>query len=283
MPVQDKTIQVNNLNVHYWESDDEHPRTLLLLHGGIGSAETHWKAIIPALADSYQIIAPDLPGFGKTDILPTMTVDMLAEWLRDLLNALRINQAAVIGSSFGGLVARVFAAVFPQRVPAVILVNGGSVPRFPLAMRLLARVPALKDMVFSMASQSQTSLGGLKKLTYIHDILTEQFIWQARAESKGLAEVLRLLSLNPPPTQLMPPVPTLLLWGEDDGVLPLSVAQALRKELSNATLVPVAKCGHFPHLETPEVFAFQVKKFLDQQSAVSTSELPGLPLKKNWQ
>lgn len=129
MKINEQTITVNGLATRYYEAGSGNTRTLLLLHGRFGDAHLHWAEIMPVLADEFHLIAPDLPGYGGSAPLPALSLEAFVDWTQSLLDALNIEQAAVVGSSFGGTVARLLATMRPTYVPALILVNGGGLPR----------------------------------------------------------------------------------------------------------------------------------------------------------
>jgi pimeloyl-ACP methyl ester carboxylesterase len=125
---------------------------LLLLHGGLGDASTHWRWCWNALADGYALYAPDLPGMGgMSAALDTPGYQALVDWTVALLDALGLQQVAVVGNSFGGALARLLAANYPARVSRVLLVNGGRVVGLP-GLRALVRLPGVAGMLFNMAA-----------------------------------------------------------------------------------------------------------------------------------
>src|SRR5688500_16708615 len=99
MEISEKTISLDGLNVHYLEAGEGRQRTLLLIHGGIGDARLHWEAAMPALAEDYHVVAPNLPGFGKSNTLPRMDTQAMLNWLKSFLDKQQIEQAVVIGNS----------------------------------------------------------------------------------------------------------------------------------------------------------------------------------------
>jgi pimeloyl-ACP methyl ester carboxylesterase len=279
--LQEKTIQVNGLPVHYWEAGEENGRPLLLLHGGIGDAELHWKAVMPSLAESfYRVIAPDLPGYGGTAALPDMSLQGLVDWLRSFLQALQLEQAVVVGNSISALPVRLFAAAHPTYTPAIILVNGGALPNTPPLLATLARIPVINQLLFSMLGRSAASRQSLEQMIFVKEVLTAAFINQAEASAPRFARLMRGILSYPIPEKHNPPVPILLLWGADDKTAPVEDAEALKKDMPGAKLSTVAECGQMPHLETPDVFVYQVNYFLGRISRPPGSELPGVGMLK---
>jgi pimeloyl-ACP methyl ester carboxylesterase len=273
----EKRITVDDLAVQLYTAGEGHPRTLLLLHGGVGDAFLHWTPAAPFLAEEYHVIAPNLPGYGESAPLRETTFAALIRWLKAILDVLKVEQAVVIGNSFSGLVARLFAAEYAQNVPALILVNGGTVPRsIPPMARLLARLPVIGDMVFNSGSRSMLTPKELGWLLNDPAGLTDEFLARAKANATGLAWTMRVSSISPIPEQRTPPLPTLLVWGADDPILPQQDALRLQAELPGAQIALIESTKHSPHLDEPDVFAFQVTQFLDHLNRSSAAGLRGV-------
>lgn len=262
MSLSERIVSVNGRKVNFWEDGQGNSRTLLLIHGGIGDAHQHWAAAIPMLAENFHILAPDLPGFGKSDALPRMKLDHLIKWIEDFLDNQHCQQAVVIGNAFGALIARLFAASKPTRVPAVILMNGGGVPDVPGIFRVIEKIPGLSHLFLAIFKSSATSPGTLKRMLYVQEILTDDFRQNARSAANSYGALMRMLVGSPAPQARTPLVPTLILWGANDGFAALSEAKAIKESIPGSTLVEITDCGHMPQLETPDVFTWQVDTFL---------------------
>jgi pimeloyl-ACP methyl ester carboxylesterase len=256
-------ITVNGKNVRYYEAGQPHNRTLLLLHGGFGDARLNWLPLMPLLADEYHLVAPDLPGYGESEPLAVARLDALVDWAHSLMNTLGLDQAALVGNAFGGLIARLLATAHPIQIPALVLVNGGVIPAVPGAARLLARVPVLRSLLFNRLGSSASSRSGLSNAIYVEDIITDAFVQEVRANTSGLGYMMRVMTASPPPQEKTPRVPVLIVWGEEDGFTPVEMGERIRDNIPGASLSVLAECGHMPHLEVPDVFAFQVKNFLN--------------------
>ncbi len=281
MAISEKSAQINGLNVHYWEAGEDNPRTLLLIHGGIGDARLHWQPSIEALAEGFHVLAPDLPGFGKSDVLPKMQTDAMLQWIKNLLDNRDIDQAVVIGNSLGALLVRLFAASNPQYVPAVILVNGGGVPDLPPVFRLLERIPGVSQAIFYLFGRTATSPNTLNDMIHAKEWLTGAFVDQAKNAASGYARLMRMIVSSPMPKAQSPLVPTLILWGADDRVATLKDGEAIKASIPGATLTEIADCGHMPQLETMDVFVWQVNTFLEKLSRPTQPNRPGAGILPN--
>jgi pimeloyl-ACP methyl ester carboxylesterase len=266
MALTEKTLMLDGLQVNYWEDGQEQARSLLLIHGGIGDAAFHWKPVMPILAETFHVYAPDLPGFGKSALLRQMSTDGLLKWLNGFMQALGIEQTVVVGNSFGALVARLLAAANPQAVPAVVLVNGGAVPSVPPVFSVLARVPLVSQLFFAQFGRMGTSSATLKRMIHAPEVLTEAFTNEVRAASGGFTRLMKMLFASPMPQKQTPLVPTLILWGANDQLTSVADAEAIKASIPGSLLTTIAECGHMPQLETPDVFVWQVNTFLDNLS-----------------
>jgi pimeloyl-ACP methyl ester carboxylesterase len=281
MTLIEKTISVNNLNVNFWEDGQDHARTILLIHGSIGDAHLHWSVVMPMLAETFHVLAPDLPGFGKSDLLPQMKINLLTDWLTAFLKSQNIEQAVVIGNSFGALVARLFAASHPAVAPAVILVNGGGVPDVPVVLRFIEKIPAVSTLFFSIFGSLGTNASMLNRLLHVKSLITDEFRAKTRHAARSFASTMRMLASSPRPTAQTPLVPTLILWGINDGFSLLTEAKAINDSIPGSTLVEITDCGNMPQLETPDVFLWQVDTFLNKLGRPPQSTSPGAKILSN--
>lgn len=276
MDIQEKTTTVNGLPVSYREAGEDNGRALLLIHGEIGDADLHWREVFPELAETYRVIAPNLPGYNGTAPLPEMSMSALVDWLRDFLNALKLEQAVIAGASVSALLARLFSAAYPQYTPAIILINGGAVPNAPPLLPLLARIPGISHLMFYLLGLSTVTRGSLEALFFDKGLMTDEFVQTAQNSAPAFARLMQGTLIYPIPKERTPRVPTLLLWGADDALAPIEDAEALNREIPGARLSAVADCGHLPQIETTDVFVYQVNYFLGRLSRPPSEHLPGV-------
>lgn len=221
--------------------------SLLLVHG-LSASLDWWQFNADALARRFRVYLIDLPGFGQLGHLPE-AVSMFAytEWVNQFMDAAGLEKAHVVGHSMGGHIAIRLAATHPERVDRLVLVApAGALPNadiehyvLPVA-RLLREIPprmirvALRD--FSRADLRAT--------------------WQA---GQDLVEndVLNLL----PDIQ----APTLLIWGGDDPIIPIALAETFLEQIPGARLVSVPDSGHMPMMDHPERFNRHVIQFLSSE------------------
>lgn len=206
---------------------------LLLLHGGVGDARLHWEPVWEKLAHSFVVAAPDLPGFGETAPLPSASFSAFADWVGELREVLGFPRMVLMGNSFGGGVARLYAAAHPVRVVRLILVNGGVLPQIPGWARRLAALPRLSDWLLDFMRRQAFSRAGLKRLVGDESL----------------------------PVRQTPTSPTLVLWGEQDRQAPLASGRKLAASLPGAAFRAIPNAGHMPQLEQPEQFVTILREF----------------------
>lgn len=270
MTLTEHTMTIYGKPVHYWEAGSSHTRSLLLLHS-LADAQSNWTDTMAVLAEQFHVFAPDLPGFGASAPL-TGGVDAWLMWLKQLITGLEQEQMALVGHSFGALLVRLFSAVYPQYVPAAILVNGGTLPNVPNSVRWIGRLPIIGSSVFRGVARSTLAAS----LAHDTNPLPVAFTTQAQANIAGFASLMRLLATNPIPETHTPPVPTLLLWGASDTISTPAEAERIKSAIPGAQLSLIADCGHLPHIEASDVFAWQIIQFLDNLNRPTKSSLPGV-------
>ncbi len=276
MTISENVIDVGGLPVHYWEGGAENGRALLLLHGGVGDAWTNWRKVMPALAEDYHVYAPDLPGFGGTAPLPELTFAALIDWLRGLLDALDQSNAVIAGSFLGGLLARLFANAAPTYVPALILVNGGTIPDLPKLAPKLINLPVIGGLALGIVARVARARFRIEQMVVVKEVLEDDLLRAWRDNAPGFVALIRAMMTYPYAPEEIPPVPTLILWGMNDPVLKVKDAEQLHAQLPGSQLELVENCGSLPQLEAPDVFLFQVGNFLDRLSRSKSRPLPGV-------
>jgi pimeloyl-ACP methyl ester carboxylesterase len=201
-----------------------------------------------------------------------MSIERLIHWVRALLDALDQTDVVLVGSFLGGMLARLFAAAEPQYVPAIILINGGTIPRIPALLQPLAGLPVIGEFTFRMFGRIQP----LNRLIYVKDALSEDLNSAWHANASGFAQLMRAALFTAVPEKQTPLVPTLLLWGMNDPVMTPAHAARLQAEIPGAQFSPIADCGHMPQLEATDALLFQVTAFLDRLTRPVTPVLPGV-------
>lgn len=251
---------------------------LLLVHGIAGSSKT-WEDVIELLARDHTVIAPDLVGHGRSDKPPgDYSLGAHASTLRDLLSVLGIERATVVGQSFGGGVAMQFAYQYPENCDRLVLVGSGGLGReVSLILRLLT-VPGVEFVFPVLFPTFARDLGnGLFRLLHRAGFRNARAVemWRAYAslvESENRRAFSRTLrGVVDPGGQsvnamdrlyLTARMPTLIVWGGRDNIIPVSHAVAAHEAMPGSRLEIIEGAGHFPHAEEPVQFVQIVSEFM---------------------
>ena len=241
---------------------------LLLIHAAWGDAEMSWSTVWTDLAQTFTVIAPDLPGFGRSSPLPRSSVHGMVDLLKHLLDELNVDHAIVVGNSFGATVALEFANAFPKTCDRLILVNGGYTPNIPAVFRQFFTLPPFRQILGWMMRSMTFSRRALKHAFVHPKKIPHGFLEKVRKNAPAYSAIVRdsWLALSNPPAR--PSAPTLLLWGAADSMAPVRHALFIHKRMPGSTLSLVERAGHMPQLEQGEEFTEALRHF------TATSEVP---------
>ncbi|MDT5139059.1 MAG: hypothetical protein QOD58_3321 [Mycobacterium sp.] len=263
---------------------------LLLIHGMAGSSAT-WDAVIPQLAKKYRVIAPDLLGHGESaKPRGDYSLGAFAAWLRDLLNELGVQRATVIGQSLGGGIALQFAYQHRDYCDRLVLIgSGGLGPDLSPMLRILS-APGAEFVLPVVTPQPVLNLGN-KLGSWLTSAGIQspraRQMWQAYcslSDAPSRQAFLRTLrsvvdhrgqavsALNK--LHLTADLPTLLIWGDHDRVIPVAHAYAAHDALAGSRLEVLEGVGHFPHVEAPTAVTDILESFI--ASTLSQQNLTGL-------
>ncbi|MBP7688797.1 MAG: alpha/beta hydrolase [Thermoflexales bacterium] len=261
MTVSQQTIAIEGRSAKFWLGGTGKP--LVLLHGGLGDARQHWQPTFEALADRFQILAPDLPGFGVSDPLPMPGYQSYLSWITYLLELLNIGgPIALMGNSFGATLARLYTAENTSYVARLVLVDGGNIVDANGCLRALFRVPGVNNLIFGLGRRIGYSTRSLKLAIKDEALLTPDFIANARAASHGFVAAMKQIGLSSTPSLRTPTCPTLVVWGEADRLsLPVAGKQ-IAAEIPGAKFNLIPNAAHLPQIEQPAAFHALVGPFL---------------------
>ena len=234
--------------------------TLVLVHGVGGDAD-QWAFCFDGLAASHRVIAIDLLGFGRSDKpLIDYRIAGYIEVLDRFLAGVGIASASFVGHSLGGWIVAAFALRFPQKVEKLVLNDAAGIDDGAIAIPV--------DLNISSRANLRNAFECM-----IHDkgMVTDELVDLAyslhleRGDGYTIRSVLETLTsarekLDGKLAALK--APTLILWGEEDAITPLSMAHAFHRQIVGSRLQVIAQCGHLPPLEKPDAFVAAVTGFL---------------------
>ena len=259
---------------------DEGPKTdptpLVLIHGTAASLHT-WQGWVGALRGRKRVITFDLPGFGLTGPFTgdyprdDYRADNLARFTLDFLDALHIQRFAIGGNSLGGEVAWRVAAAVPARVDRLILVDATGyafVPdRIPLGFQM-ARTPVF-DIIDETLTPKAVVESSVRDVygdpSRVTGVLVDRYFEMLMREGNRHALNVRMQEIA---TDLAPErirslkLPTLILWGAQDHLVPPANAHHFQRDIAGSQLVIFPGLGHVPHEEDPQASVAPVRAFL---------------------
>jgi len=270
-----RDVVADGIRVHLVEAG-EGP-ALLLLHG-LTATHFTWEHTIPAFADRWRVIAPDLPGHGRSDKPDApYTIDFYAGVIRSLARALDVDEALVVGNSLGGQIAIELGLAYPRFTRALVLAApaggyatgmravGWAIEGLAGPRTLRLALPRAVDFCFHdpglPACVARRSL-------LLERLANEDYPRFARAVGRSLRGA--LAAGRQPLERLLQP--TLLVWGRHDRLVALSASRRLLRAVPHARLAVLEGCGHLPMVEQASRFNQVVADFL---RVVEASPLPG--------
>ncbi|MYA19420.1 MAG: alpha/beta hydrolase [Chloroflexi bacterium] len=241
-------IEVAGRRVQYLQGGSGDP--VLVLHHSIGNPG--WLPVYERLAASRQVLVPDLPGYGQSE---------RPEWAREprdiailllqMLGKLGVGSVPVVGLGFGGWIAAEMATMDQQRVSSLVLVGAPGIQpdEGEILDQMLIDYHEYVQAGFSSAESYQAEFGEdpapeIRELWDFSREMTARLTWKPYMFNRRLPPLLEEVQ-----------TPTLLVWGADDAIVPMAVAQAYAAALPNASIEVVADCGHFVDIEQPDRLA----------------------------
>ena len=262
---------------------------VLLIHGMAGSSAT-WIPVIDQLAEHMTVVAPDLPGHGRSDKpRGDYSLGAHASFLRDLLAKLGHESATIVGQSLGGGIALQFAYQYPERCERVVLVAAGGLGKDVVGLLRglaapgveyvlpIAFQPVFRDAVNSVARRLRRV--GIKPGPETLEIWRSYSSLIDPATRTAFLRTLRtvvdvrgqLVSAHDR-LYLAEAMPTLIVWGDHDPIIPVSHAYEAHEAIPGSRLEVFEGSGHFPHCHDPERFVEALLDFVGTTEAADFSQ-----------
>ena len=257
-----KEITIYGQKIHYIEAGSG-STNVILLHGLGGSSQV-WQFNIGPLAEKYHVFVPDQIGFGKSDKpLVNYRIRTYVDFLDQFYKQLKIERATLVGNSMGGWIAAIYAATYPERVDKLVLADaGGYAPPKDFDTRaFFALNPTTREGMKVLSA----------KVFYNKAFLSDAAIDQAMAARLAAGDGFTIKSITESIIRgedflddIVKKIkqPTLIVWGREDGLIPLSEGERFHKDITGSSLIVFDQCGHVPNIEKAGEFNAAVIKFL---------------------
>jgi triacylglycerol lipase len=257
----DKTVVVLGQTLHYWDVGSG--PVVVLVHGLGSKKENDWGRVVGPLSQKYRVIAPDQLGFGQSD-KPVIdySIQTYVDFLNEFLHELKIEKATLIGESLGGWISALYtleAASDKYMIPVekLVLVDAAG-------LRQDKPIPDLNPS--TLVAERKL----LQVVFYDSSWVTDEVVKRDLAERirANISYTVRSILSNPilPSERLDGKlggihVPTLVVWGKQDELLPIASGERYSKEIAGAKFVSFEKCGHVPPVEKTPEFVAAVEDF----------------------
>lgn len=232
------------MNINYAEKGNGKP--LILLHGWGASLST-FNNVIEEFCEEFRVYAVDLPGFGESDVLLPLNVYEVCDVLREFVLKLNIINPIILGHSYGGRIAIIYASRYD--VSRLVLVSAAGVKqKLRFNKRFKIRVyKALKKchIPIRMGSKDYLNADNVKRIMLVNAVNTD------------LSSELRNIKC-----------PTLLIYGDKDEVTPVELGNKIKSLITGSYLIVMEECDHFPYLRRCNYFCLIVMSFLVGEDVV---------------
>ncbi|MHB9072786.1 MAG: alpha/beta fold hydrolase [Desulfobaccales bacterium] len=274
---QQKTFDYQGVKINYYEAGQGPP--IILLHG-FGGCSYSWRFLAPELAQDHRVFTVDLKGYGLSDkpedgnYAVSNQADMVAAFIRSQ----DLHDVVIMGHSMGGGVTLMTYLKVredqPARVKSLVLIDSAGYPQKMPWFIWLAKAPGVGAVAGKLVSPRFASYMVLRKCYYYDDKITEDQIdtYAYYGSLPGAREAVVQTAKQIVPADIDAliaqyktiSVPVLVIWGEEDEVVPLTVGKNFKRDIPNSELVILPKCGHMPPEEEPGGTTRIIKTFLEK-------------------
>lgn len=269
-------LSIDGMQVHVRDEgprDDRRP--IVLIHGTSASLHT-WDGWVAALAGQRRVIRFDLPGFGLTGPAPdnNYTVERYADFTVRVMNALAVSRAVVGGNSLGGEVAMETALRAPERVAGLVLVDSAGYPFTPESMPIafrMAQFPVFEPLMRTLMPRSMV-VSSVRNVygdpSLVSEELIDRYYELSLREGNRGALVQRFRQMrtadNARERAATLKMPTLILWGDRDALIPPAVGEQMHADIAGSEMVRFPTLGHVPQEEDPAQTVAELIGFLSR-------------------
>jgi pimeloyl-ACP methyl ester carboxylesterase len=262
------SVNAGGVRLHIYDSGQGHS-TFVLVHG-LGDEADSWRKVFPLLMKQGRVVAPDLPGFGRSDHpRRAYTLDFYAQTLEALIQSLNLNKPVLVGNSLGAAISLRLAARSPNLLGRLVLVDGPPLKAKLSKPQLMFLTPFVGERIYnSLRSSGDAAYATLRPYYHNLDQLPAQDqaflrerVWDrvwSDDQRRAFFSTYRWLALeglkgHPNPAKLSQiKIPTQIIWGDHDYIIPLESGKTLQGWIAGSRLSVIKDCGHLPQQEQPE-------------------------------
>lgn len=261
--MEEKFVKVDTNKIRYLEEGTG--KNVVLIHG-LGASAERWAHVIPRLSKKYHVIVPDLIGFGYSD-KPSVdyTPEFFSSFIFNFLTTIGVSKTSMVGSSLGGQIVAECATTQNKMIEKIALVSPSgfmkhSTPTLD-AYTMAALYPSTDGAktAFQMMAgphkdiDAKTINGFVERMTLPNAKMAFMSTVLGLRNSVSMADRLARIS-----------VPTMIIWGKEDSLIPIEYAKDFLSAIKNSQFVEMNNCGHTPYVEEPEKFSEILLRFLNQ-------------------
>jgi pimeloyl-ACP methyl ester carboxylesterase len=254
---------------------------VVLIHGMLNSS-SHWQRVALELARDHTVIAPDLIGHGDSAApRGDYSLGAHAASIRDLLAAIGVERASIVGHSLGGGVAMQFFYQFPQRVERLVLISSGGLGHEVSPLLRTAALPGVSGLLsLTIQPRLLAALRGagsrMRERGFASGVHLQAIaralhpLGSADARGAFLQTLRAVIDVHGQRVSasdrlyLLETMPTLIMWGERDNTIPIEHGRRAHEEIPHSHFKTLPDAAHFPHLEDPEGVARGLREFIEQ-------------------
>jgi pimeloyl-ACP methyl ester carboxylesterase len=263
--MEEKFVNVDGNKIRYLESGNSKD-TVVLVHG-LGASAERWEYVIPFFNKYFRVIVPDLIGFGYSDKpLVDYTPEFFSKFLKNFLKKIGVEKIKIMGSSLGGQISAQHASENTGSIEKLVLISPSGAMKHS--------TPALDAYVMAALYPDMEGAGNAYKMMagpgrIVNPKIIEDFVTRMKLPNAKMAFMSTLLGLknaeNISEKLKTISVPTLIVWGERDPVIPIKYADSFVSSIQDCRFYRMDNCGHVPYVDEPEKFAKLVTDFLREK------------------
>lgn len=260
--MEEKFVTIGANKIRYLEEGGT-SKNVVLVHG-LGASAERWEYVIPYLSKKYHVIAPDLIGFGYSD-KPSVdyTPELFSKFLFDFLNTIGLSKVSLVGSSLGGQIIAECASIQNKSIEKMVLVSPTGFMKHSTPTLDAYMMAALYPTQDAARTAFQMMAAPNKQ---IDNRTIENFVQRMalpNAKMAFMSTVLAFRNSTDMGKKLESiSVPTLIIWGKHDSLVPIKYSKEFISSIKNCQFVTMEECGHTPFVEEPEKFSKIVLDFL---------------------